>query len=116
MAKAYNLYKFVPRVPEKIIAKTKRPRRMAIIDQDICTGCLLCISFCPVDCIEPDKSPEFKAIPIPPVVIREAECIGCAACEKACKQLAWDSIIMMKIDDYEKDYNRMITDSLEASK
>ena len=48
----YDHYKSVPDLTEKIGYKKRKPRLMAVVDEDSCTGCQVCVPFCPVDCIE----------------------------------------------------------------
>ena len=31
--------------------KKKLPKQLAILDEDLCTGCEACVTVCPVDCI-----------------------------------------------------------------
>ena len=45
-------YKTVPEPTHKINFKKRKPRLMAVVDEDNCTGCQVCVPFCPVDCIE----------------------------------------------------------------
>ena len=97
--------KSVPELPDKINSKKKRPRSIAVVDEDNCTGCSACVPFCPVDCIEPIDDNKYEATPIPPVQVRFNECIGCQACFKACRQLTWDAIRMIPTDEFEKLYN-----------
>lgn len=52
------------------------PRRVAIIDEDICIGCTLCIQACPVDAI-------LGAPKLMHTVI-EDECTGCDLCVPPC--------------------------------
>jgi len=105
MAKVAEFYKPVPKVIEDIAKKKKRPKFMAVVDEDNCTGCKVCIPFCPVDCIEPVSDQKYEATPIPPVQVRFNECIGCNACFKACRQLTWDAIRMIPTGEFEQIYN-----------
>ncbi len=52
------------------------PRLLAVIDEDWCIGCTLCIKACPVDCIL-GASKQMHAIV-------EADCTGCELCVPAC--------------------------------
>ena len=96
-------YLKLPKVPDDILQKKVRPRTVAVVDEDNCTGCQVCIAFCPVDCIEPVPKDKYN-IPIPPVQVRWNECIGCDACAKACTDLTWDAIRMIATDEAEKRY------------
>ena len=89
---------------------------MAVVDEDSCTGCQVCIPFCPVDCIHFTKDkdcgedakvdgfdPEGKQLFIDP-----EECIDCGACEPECPVEAifeetevpeeWDKYIKMNYE------------------
>ena len=83
---------------------------MAIVDEDSCTGCQVCVPFCPVDCIEIAPSEKYN-IPIPPVQIRFNECIGCQICARVCTQLTWDAIDMLPTAQFETKYEIEVTDS-----
>ena len=72
----YDHYKTVPEPTQKINYKKRKPKLIAVVDEDNCTGCQVCIPFCPVDCIETVPKDKYN-IPIPPVQIRFDECIGC---------------------------------------
>ena len=94
----------VPELPDKISVKKTRPRLIAVVDEDNCTGCSACVPFCPVDCIEPVSNDKYD-IPIPPVQVRFNECIGCQICAKVCTKLTWDAIRMISTDTFEEKYN-----------
>ena len=101
-------YSKLPLLIDNIREKKTRPKTIAIVDEDNCTGCQVCIPFCPVDCIEPVDKEKYN-IPIPPVQVRFDECIGCNACYKACEALTWDAIRMIKTNIVEERYNITIT-------
>ena len=56
----YNHFKGIPELPEKVGVKKRKPKLMAVVDEDNCTGCLACVPFCPVDCIEPVASDKYN--------------------------------------------------------
>ena len=103
----YDHYKSVPDLTEKIGYKKKKPRLMAVVDEDSCTGCQVCVPFCPVDCIETVPKEKY-GIPILPVQIRFNECIGCQICAKVCTKLTWDAIRMLPTEEFETIYNYKI--------
>ena len=73
----------------------KRPKELAVIDQSGCTGCEVCIEFCPVDCILTVPGPDFdqhKKL----VEIDLEVCIGCKLCVKYCP---WETIEMIASAD-----------------
>ena len=95
--------KSVPELTTNVKRKKVKPKWMAVVDEDNCTGCQVCIPFCPVDCIEPVPKDKYDT-PIPPVQVRFNECIGCQMCAKACTKLTWDAIRMMKTSVFEETY------------
>ena len=107
MTKANDHYRGIPELPEKIGHKKRKPRLMAVVDEDNCTGCQVCIPYCPVDCIEIVPKEKYD-IPIPPVQIRFDECIGCQICAKVCTKLTWDAIRMLPTEEFEEIYNYRI--------
>jgi formate hydrogenlyase subunit 6/NADH:ubiquinone oxidoreductase subunit I len=72
---------------------------LAVIDQNGCTGCEMCIVVCPVDCIEIVPGPE-HAVLRPLVEVDLDRCIGCTLCAQYCP---WETIYMTDHDlAYEK--------------
>ena len=106
--KVLDHLKSVPELPDAINVKKTRPRKIAWVDEDNCTGCQACVPFCPVDCIEPVPIDKHTFPPIPPVHVRDNECIGCQICARVCTKLTWDAIRMLDTDDYEKRFDRTI--------
>ena len=74
----------------------KRSRLLAVVTE-ACTGCDVCVDFCPVDCIDEVPPAESAADTTPPVRIREEECIGCQVCAKVCEQLTLNAIDMVPL-------------------
>jgi electron transport complex protein RnfB len=55
---------------------TEGPRKLAVIDEDWCIGCTLCIKACPVDCIVGASKQMHTVI--------ESLCTGCELCVPPC--------------------------------
>ena len=67
------------RLPERALDTShghEIPRAVAIIDEDWCIGCTLCIKACPVDCILGANKRMHTVV--------EADCTGCELCVPAC--------------------------------
>ncbi len=81
----------IPAPAQAPVKAKKRPKELAVINQAGCTGCEVCIEFCPVDCILTVPGPEYdqhKKL----VEIDLDICIGCKLCVKYCP---WDTIEMI---------------------
>ena len=75
-------------------SRKKAPPKLAVINQNGCTGCEVCIVFCPVDCIE--IVPGVEHTQLQQVVEVDLDrCIGCSLCAKNCP---WDTIDMLPHD------------------
>lgn len=88
--------------PTKLKAK---PRRLAVIDEDGCSGCGVCVDFCPVSaCIVPVGSPEGQPWQVMRVV--PERCIGCTLCAQFCP---WACIAMVgpSYREAEKHHDRV---------
>jgi len=80
-----------PAAPPPAVKAKKRPKEPAVINQAGCTGCEVCIEFCPVDCMLTVPGPEYdqhKKL----VEIDLDICIGCKLCVKYCP---WETIEMI---------------------
>ena len=82
--------------------KKRRPRHIAIINPDYCTGCNACIEVCPTDCIEEVDVSEAGLDGIGTFCeVRLSDCIGCVQCVKICP---WEAIDMVDTDKVEEAY------------
>ena len=83
------------------MAKKKLPKTLALLDEDMCTGCEACMTVCPVDCIHlipglrHEASFQVCTIDLP-------RCIGCTLCHQVCP---WDCITMIPTDQFLQNEN-----------
>ena len=75
-------------------ARKKKPKELAVINQDGCTGCEVCLEVCPVDCMYVVAGPEYD-VHKKLVEIDLDVCIGCKLCVKYCP---WETIEMINSD------------------
>ncbi len=72
--------------------KKKLPKQLAILDEDLCTGCDACVTVCPVDCIDKTSDPTNPGYAMGVCTIHLAVCIGCKLCAQVCP---WHVITMV---------------------
>jgi len=101
-------------IPAKYTYKRKRPREVAQVLEPACTGCGLCIPFCPTDCIEVEPKGRWPNRTVAPVHVRYDECIGCGICVGVCSTLAWDATIMRDTDEIEREEGIVIHDTFSG--
>ncbi|MFQ5524688.1 MAG: ferredoxin family protein [Thermoanaerobaculia bacterium] len=68
--------------------RPRAPNEIAVVDQTGCSGCEVCIAFCPVDCIEVVPGPQFSDL-LKLVEVDLDRCIGCKLCARHCP---WETI------------------------
>ena len=85
--------------------ETKQPA-LAIIDEEVCIGCTLCIQACPVDAILGAAKQMHTVI--------EAECTGCELCLPPCPVDCIDMVTLQpSLDQW--SWPRPLADSLPAN-
>ena len=85
----------------------KPPKRLAVVDQNGCSGCAgspACISFCETVTVKTDIVDAIRVVaidgrPYEVAYVEFDQCIGCALCAQVCP---WDAITMY---DTEEAYN-----------
>jgi formate hydrogenlyase subunit 6/NADH:ubiquinone oxidoreductase subunit I len=87
MAPAYNYFKGIPELPDYAREKTKRPKLIAVVDE------------------EPVSDDKYEFPIIPPVQVRFNECTGCQVCARVCTKMTWDAIRMLGTENFEENYS-----------
>src|SRR5574337_248963 len=95
--------------------KKHRVRLIAVINPS-CTGCEVCVDFCPVDCIDDVPSADPCGDMRSRIRIREPECIGCQVCAKVCEELDWNAIDMVPVDEFERRFGVGVNDYIVGEK
>ena len=75
-----------PAKPLDLQRGTEAPRALAVIDEDWCIGCTLCIKACPVDCIVGASKQMHTVV--------DEQCTGCELCVPVCPV---DCIAMVEV-------------------
>ena len=83
------------------MAKKKLPKVLALLDEDMCTGCEACMTVCPVDCISTIPGPRHEQS-FQVCTIDLPRCIGCTLCHQVCP---WDCITMIPTDQFLQNQN-----------
>ena len=83
------------------MAKKKLPKVLALLDEDMCTGCEACLVVCPVDCISTIPGPRHEQS-FQVCTIDLPRCIGCTLCHQVCP---WDCITMLPTDQFLQNEN-----------
>ncbi len=81
----------------KKIKLKKKPKTVAVVDEDSCVGCEYCLHVCPVpNCLAlitvDQTNPQIESL----CVVNEDTCIACRACEVACP---YDAIHVVKREE-----------------
>ncbi len=71
--------------------RKRQPPLVAVVNQNGCTGCEICIAVCPVDCLEIAPGVEYHANFMKLIEVDLERCIGCQLCAKVCP---WATITM----------------------
>lgn len=72
--------------------RPKKPRPKAWIDPDGCSGCMVCVSVCPVDCIYKVGEELYPNFRYAVCWVDPETCTGCNICYQDCP---WECIYML---------------------
>ncbi len=84
----------------KKVKLKKKPKTVAVVDEDSCVGCEYCLHVCPIpNCLAlvsvESNDPQIQSL----CVVNEDTCIACKACETACP---YDAIHVVKREEKEQ--------------
>ena len=82
----------------------KPPKRLAVVDQNNCTGCAgspACVIFCETVTVKQEVVDAIRVVPSAQnpfelAVVEFDKCIGCALCAQVCP---WDAITMYSLEE-----------------
>jgi formate hydrogenlyase subunit 6/NADH:ubiquinone oxidoreductase subunit I len=81
----------------KKIKLKKKPKTVAVVDDDSCVGCEYCLHVCPVpNCLALVSAERQSAQIETTCIVNEDTCIACRACEVACP---YDAIHVVKREE-----------------
>lgn len=78
------------------VSRRRLPKLLALLDEDLCTGCEACAAVCPVDCIAVIPGHRHEAVH-PVCSVDLPRCIGCTLCQQVCP---WDCIAMLPTEQF----------------
>ncbi|HKY62085.1 MAG TPA: 4Fe-4S dicluster-binding protein [bacterium] len=86
-----------PESEYKKVKLKKKPKTVAVVDEDSCVGCEYCVHVCPIpNCLAlvsvEGRSPQIETT----CVVNEDTCIACRNCEEACP---YDAIHVVKREE-----------------
>lgn len=95
-----------PEEEYKKVKLKKKPKTVAVVDEDSCVGCEYCVHVCPIpNCLAlvsaDDKSAQIETI----CVVNEDTCIACRNCEVACPYDAIHVVKRQEIDLWKHSVN-----------
>jgi electron transport complex protein RnfB len=94
-----------PVIPLNLENGVERPRPLAVIDENVCIGCTLCMQACPVDAIVGAAKQMHTVI--------EALCTGCDLCVPPCPV---DCIAMIPVTGAKSGWDAWTQDQADAAR
>lgn len=89
-----------PESEYKKVKLKKKPKTVAVVDEDSCVGCEYCLHVCPIpNCLALVSKDENAAQIETICVVNEDTCIACRNCEEACP---YDAIHVVKREEIEQ--------------